>query len=64
LLGSSRGSKIAIVLGTVGGVVGLLILVALFIICNGRKKIYLCEAFVDVSGRSMLHNIVSSHSFG
>ncbi|WVZ60220.1 hypothetical protein U9M48_010271 [Paspalum notatum var. saurae] len=47
---SSRGSKIGIVLGTVAGVMGLLILGAVFIICNGRKKSHLREIFVDVSG--------------
>ncbi|XP_014752970.1 LRR receptor kinase SERK2 isoform X2 [Brachypodium distachyon] len=48
--GASRGSKIGIVLGSVGGVIGLLIIGALFIICNGRKKNHLREVFVDVSG--------------
>ncbi|GJN23601.1 hypothetical protein PR202_gb11265 [Eleusine coracana subsp. coracana] len=48
--GSSRGSKIGIVLGTVGGAMGLLILGVLFIICNGRRKSHLREIFVDVSG--------------
>ncbi|KAF7037894.1 hypothetical protein CFC21_048171 [Triticum aestivum] len=48
--GSSRGSKIGVVLGTVGGVIGLLIIGALFIICNGRRKGHLREVFVDVSG--------------
>ncbi|GJM96339.1 hypothetical protein PR202_ga13163 [Eleusine coracana subsp. coracana] len=48
--GSSRGSKIGIVLGTVGGAMGLLILGVLFIICHGRRKSHLREIFVDVSG--------------
>ncbi|KAM0838563.1 hypothetical protein ACQ4PT_060897 [Festuca glaucescens] len=48
--GASRGSKIGIVLGTVGGVIGLLTIGALFIICNGRRKGHLREVFVDVSG--------------
>jgi hypothetical protein len=38
------------VLGTVGGVIGLLTIGALFIICNGRRKGHLREVFVDVSG--------------
>lgn len=48
--GASRGSKVGIVLGTVGGVIGLLTIGALFIICNGRRKGHLVEVFVDVSG--------------
>uniref|UniRef100_A0A804M2H9 non-specific serine/threonine protein kinase n=1 Tax=Zea mays TaxID=4577 RepID=A0A804M2H9_MAIZE len=48
--GSSRGSTIGIVLGTVGGLMGLLIIWAVFIICNGRRKSHLREIFVDVSG--------------
>ncbi|XP_066398843.1 LRR receptor kinase SERK2-like [Miscanthus floridulus] len=48
--GSSRGSTIGIVLGTVGGLMGLLIIGAIFIICNGRRKSHLREVFVDVSG--------------
>jgi hypothetical protein len=50
LIGSSRGSTIGIVLGTVGGLMGLLIIGAIFIICNGRRKNHLREVFVDVSG--------------
>jgi hypothetical protein len=42
---------------------GLLIIVAVFIICSGRRKSHLREIFVDVSGRSLLHNFVSSLSF-
>jgi len=49
LIGSSKGSKIGIVIGTVG-VMGLLILGAICIICNGRRKSHLREVFVDVSG--------------
>ena len=49
-IGASRGSKIGIVLGTVGGVIGLLTIGALFIICNGRRQGHLREVFVDVSG--------------
>ncbi|KAL6909521.1 hypothetical protein ACP4OV_001802 [Aristida adscensionis] len=47
--GASRGSKIGIVLGTVGGVMGLLILGALFILLNRRVR-HPCEVFVDASG--------------
>lgn len=50
MIGSSKGSKIGIVIGTVGGVMGLLILGAICIICNGRRKSHLREVFVDVSG--------------
>uniref|UniRef100_A0A0E0KHY5 non-specific serine/threonine protein kinase n=1 Tax=Oryza punctata TaxID=4537 RepID=A0A0E0KHY5_ORYPU len=48
--GSSHGSKVGIVLGTVVGAIGLLIIGAVFIVCNGRRKSHLREVFVDVSG--------------
>ncbi|KAL5213561.1 hypothetical protein ABZP36_024408 [Zizania latifolia] len=46
----SHNPKIGIVLGTVGGVIGLLIVAALFIFCKGRRKSHLREVFVDVAG--------------
>ncbi|KAG8070480.1 hypothetical protein GUJ93_ZPchr0006g45992 [Zizania palustris] len=46
----SHSPKIGIVLGTVGGVIGLLIVAALFIFCKGRRKSHLREVFVDVAG--------------
>uniref|UniRef100_A0A0E0JYI8 non-specific serine/threonine protein kinase n=1 Tax=Oryza punctata TaxID=4537 RepID=A0A0E0JYI8_ORYPU len=46
----SQSSKIGIVLGTVGGVIGLLIVAALFLFCKGRRKSHLREVFVDVAG--------------
>uniref|UniRef100_A0A0E0P054 non-specific serine/threonine protein kinase n=1 Tax=Oryza rufipogon TaxID=4529 RepID=A0A0E0P054_ORYRU len=48
--GSSHGSKVGIVLGTVVGAIGILIIGAVFIVCNGRRKSHLREVFVDVSG--------------
>ncbi|KAL6646812.1 hypothetical protein ACP70R_015506 [Stipagrostis hirtigluma subsp. patula] len=53
------GSKTGFILGAVGGVVGLLILVALFLICNGRRTGHLAEVFVDVPG-----NVLGQGSFG
>uniref|UniRef100_A0A0D3FMY8 non-specific serine/threonine protein kinase n=1 Tax=Oryza barthii TaxID=65489 RepID=A0A0D3FMY8_9ORYZ len=47
---SSHGSKVGIVLGTVVGAIGILIIGAVFIVCNGRRKSHLREVFVDVSG--------------
>ncbi|TVU32553.1 hypothetical protein EJB05_24284 [Eragrostis curvula] len=46
----SHASKIGLVLGIVGGVIGLLIVVALFLLCIVRKKSRLREVFVDVAG--------------
>uniref|UniRef100_A0ACD5ZM23 Uncharacterized protein n=1 Tax=Avena sativa TaxID=4498 RepID=A0ACD5ZM23_AVESA len=45
-----HSSKVGIVLGTVGGLIGLLIVVGLFLFCKGRKKRHLREVFVDVPG--------------
>lgn len=45
-----HSSKVGIILGTVGGLIGLLIVVALFLFCKGRKKRHLREVFVDVPG--------------
>ncbi|KAF8721705.1 hypothetical protein HU200_022878 [Digitaria exilis] len=45
-----HNSKIGIILGTVGGVIGLLIVGMLFLICNARRKSHLREVFVDVAG--------------
>uniref|UniRef100_A0A0D3F3P7 non-specific serine/threonine protein kinase n=1 Tax=Oryza barthii TaxID=65489 RepID=A0A0D3F3P7_9ORYZ len=50
ITGGSHSSKIGIVLGTVGGVIGLLIVAALFLFCKGRRKSHLREVFVDVAG--------------
>jgi len=46
----SHSSKIGLILGTVGGILGLLIVGALFLICNARRKSHLREVFVDVAG--------------
>ncbi|KAJ1279005.1 hypothetical protein BS78_04G122100 [Paspalum vaginatum] len=46
----SHSSKIGLILGTVGGVIGLLIVGALFLVCNARRKSHLREVFVDVAG--------------
>ncbi|CAN6243966.1 unnamed protein product [Urochloa humidicola] len=46
----SHSSKIGLILGTVGGVIGLLIVGVLFLICNARRKSHLREVFVDVAG--------------
>ncbi|KAL6629517.1 hypothetical protein ACP70R_029282 [Stipagrostis hirtigluma subsp. patula] len=43
-------SKTGIILGALGGVVGLLIVVSLFLICNRRRRRHLAEVFVDVPG--------------
>ncbi|AQK69833.1 putative LRR receptor-like serine/threonine-protein kinase [Zea mays] len=46
----SHNSKIGLILGTVGGILGLIIVGALFLICNARRKSHLREVFVDVAG--------------
>ncbi|XP_066365192.1 LRR receptor kinase SERK2-like isoform X2 [Miscanthus floridulus] len=46
----SHSSKFGLILGTVGGILGLLIVGALFLICNARRKSHLREVFVDVAG--------------
>ncbi|TVU19046.1 hypothetical protein EJB05_35174, partial [Eragrostis curvula] len=48
--GLSRGSKIGIVIGTVGGVLGLLIMGALFMLLKGWRISHLCEFFANVLG--------------
>jgi hypothetical protein len=48
--GGSHNSKIGLILGTVGGILGLIIVGALFLICNARRKSHLREVFVDVAG--------------
>ncbi|KAL6840947.1 hypothetical protein ACP4OV_029207 [Aristida adscensionis] len=48
--GVIRGSKIGIVLGTVGGVLGILVIGALFIPLKGWKKSHICGVFARVSG--------------
>ncbi|KAG8097894.1 hypothetical protein GUJ93_ZPchr0013g35424 [Zizania palustris] len=48
--GSSHSSKIGVVIGTIGGAIGLLIIGVLFIVYNGRRKGHLQEVFVDVAG--------------
>uniref|UniRef100_A0ACD5Z7U3 Uncharacterized protein n=1 Tax=Avena sativa TaxID=4498 RepID=A0ACD5Z7U3_AVESA len=45
-----HSSKVGIILGAVGGLIGLLIVVALFLFCKGRKNRHLREVFVDVPG--------------
>ncbi|XP_022685388.1 LRR receptor kinase SERK2 isoform X2 [Setaria italica] len=46
----SHSSKVGLILGTVGGVIGLLIVGVLFLICNARRRSHLREVFVDVAG--------------
>ncbi|KQJ94417.1 LRR receptor kinase SERK2 isoform X2 [Brachypodium distachyon] len=46
----SHGSNVKVILGTVGGIIGLLIVVALFLFCKAKNKEYLHELFVDVPG--------------
>ncbi|KAH7652791.1 Non-specific serine/threonine protein kinase protein [Dioscorea alata] len=48
--GESNHSKIGLVLGIIGGVIGLLIIGVIFIICKGKKKGCRPEIFVDVAG--------------
>ncbi|KAM0936926.1 putative transferase, protein kinase RLK-Pelle-LRR-II family [Dioscorea sansibarensis] len=48
--GESKHSKIGLVLGIIGGVIGLLIIGVIFIICKGKKKGCRPEVFVDVPG--------------
>ncbi|XP_039146524.1 LRR receptor kinase SERK2-like isoform X1 [Dioscorea cayenensis subsp. rotundata] len=48
--GESNHSKIGLVLGIIGGVIGLLIISVIFIICKGKKKGCRPEIFVDVAG--------------
>jgi hypothetical protein len=50
LTDGSHSSKVGLILGTVGGVIGLLIVGVLFLICNARRKSHLREVFVDVAG--------------
>ncbi|KAJ0960047.1 hypothetical protein J5N97_000162 [Dioscorea zingiberensis] len=49
-LGGSHSSKIGVVLGSIGGIIALIILVVLFLFCKHRKKGYRREVFVDVAG--------------
>ncbi|KAJ0975002.1 hypothetical protein J5N97_016967 [Dioscorea zingiberensis] len=48
--GESNHSKIGLVFGTIGGIIGLLIIGVLLILYKGKKKVYRPEVFVDVAG--------------
>ncbi|KAK9162777.1 hypothetical protein Syun_003679 [Stephania yunnanensis] len=48
--GSSHKSKRGIIVGVAGGIVLLLLGVALFLVCKGKHKGYKREIFVDVAG--------------
>ncbi|KAL4363993.1 hypothetical protein GQ457_04G034680 [Hibiscus cannabinus] len=48
--GSSRKSKVGIIVGIVGGFIVLLFGALLFFLCKGRRKGYRSEVFVDVAG--------------
>lgn len=48
--GGSHNSKVGVVVGIIGGVVGLLFIVAALLFCQCRKKAYKREVFVDVPG--------------
>ncbi|KAK9096590.1 hypothetical protein Sjap_022087 [Stephania japonica] len=48
--GSSHKSKRGVIIGVVGGIVLLLLGVALFLVCKGKHKGYKREIFVDVAG--------------
>nr|XP_010939661.1 LRR receptor kinase SERK2 [Elaeis guineensis] len=48
--GGSSNPEIGIVLGSVGGVIGLLVIGAAFLFCKVRRKGYRREVFVDVAG--------------
>ncbi|KAJ3677091.1 hypothetical protein LUZ60_002815 [Juncus effusus] len=48
--GGSHGSKLGVVLGSIGGVTALIVIGFVFVICKGRKKAYKSEVFVDVAG--------------
>ncbi|KAK9096581.1 hypothetical protein Sjap_022078 [Stephania japonica] len=49
-IGSSHKSKRGVIIGVVGGIVLLLLGVALFLVCKGKHKGYKREIFVDVAG--------------
>ncbi|KAL6646831.1 hypothetical protein ACP70R_015525 [Stipagrostis hirtigluma subsp. patula] len=46
----SHASKIGLILGIAGGVIGVVMVVALFLLWNRRRKRHLREVFVDVAG--------------
>ncbi|KAK8479638.1 hypothetical protein V6N13_021250 [Hibiscus sabdariffa] len=48
--GSSRKSKVGIIVGIVGGFIVILFGALLFFLCKGRRKGYRSEVFVDVAG--------------
>ncbi|XP_077249916.1 LRR receptor kinase SERK2-like isoform X2 [Tasmannia lanceolata] len=48
--GVQHKSKIGIVIGSIGGVVGLLCAGLLFLVCKGKHRGYRREVFVDVAG--------------
>ncbi|XP_038983263.1 LRR receptor kinase SERK2 isoform X1 [Phoenix dactylifera] len=48
--GRSGNTKIRIVLGCVGGVIGFLVIGVAFLFCRSRRKGYRPEIFVDVAG--------------
>ncbi|PIA52127.1 hypothetical protein AQUCO_01000188v1 [Aquilegia coerulea] len=49
--GSSPKSKLGIIIGVVGGIIGFVLFgVAVFLLCKGKHKGYKREVFVDVAG--------------
>eukprot|EP00252_Welwitschia_mirabilis_P003890 TRINITY_DN1397_c0_g1_i1.p1 TRINITY_DN1397_c0_g1~~TRINITY_DN1397_c0_g1_i1.p1 ORF type:complete len:610 (-),score=111.29 TRINITY_DN1397_c0_g1_i1:475-2304(-) len=48
--GSSTKSKIGIVVGSIGGAVIIILSIGLILYCQGRRRGYIREVFVDVSG--------------
>ncbi|KAH7656692.1 Non-specific serine/threonine protein kinase protein [Dioscorea alata] len=49
-LGGSHSSKVGVVVGSIGGVIALIILGIMFLFCKHRRKGYKREVFVDVPG--------------
>lgn len=53
LTGGPSKSEIGIVLGSIGGVIGLLVIIGVaFLFCKVRRKSHRREVFVDVAGLS------------
>lgn len=51
IAGTSHKSKLGMILGIIGGIIGFLLLGALvFLLSKGRHKGYKREVFVDVAG--------------
>ncbi|XP_072952864.1 LRR receptor kinase SERK2-like [Typha angustifolia] len=48
--GSSHNSKVGVILGSIGGVVGFLLIGVVFLLCKGRKRDCKQDIYVDVAG--------------